>query len=330
MTVLADLLTDTDIVLNSTVNNIYYVLSAPAVSIWTGAALLMVIFYGIMLLLGKLNEVTLYVTGIVIFKFLFVYALITSWGVFSIMLFNLFTNSSEAAGNIVLSATAGNTSNVTSSIDKFYTDSAEAAANIMDSASTFDLSAHFYGGFVYVGAFLVSGYSVFLIILSKIAVALLLALAPLFVLFALFQNTRGFFEGWLRQLLNYALIPLFIYTLLAFILQLSTNAINDLVASAGTGGGNAGVVMPYVLVCLICFLLMTQIMNIVSGITGGFALSSGGTYASMLTKPYKMAAGLNYRKKNERMQRRMIKAQENSNRTQSPAPVTTPTPKAGA
>ena len=51
-------------------------------------------------------------------------------------------------------------------------------------------------------------YSTFLLILSKLAIALLLAVAPLILLLLIFDNTRGFFEGWLRQLANYALIPL--------------------------------------------------------------------------------------------------------------------------
>jgi type IV secretion system protein VirB6 len=47
-----------------------------------------------------------------------------------------------------------------------------------------------------------------LIILSKLMLGLLLALGPLFVGLLLFEQTKGFFEGWLRTSLGFALVPL--------------------------------------------------------------------------------------------------------------------------
>src|SRR5205823_826817 len=51
-------------------------------------------------------------------------------------------------------------------------------------------------------------YTMFLIALSSIALAVLLALGPLFVSLLLFEGTRRFFEAWLAQLANYALITI--------------------------------------------------------------------------------------------------------------------------
>jgi type IV secretion system protein VirB6 len=47
-----------------------------------------------------------------------------------------------------------------------------------------------------------------LIILSKLMLGLLLAIGPLFVGLLLFDQTKGFFEGWLRTSLGFALVPL--------------------------------------------------------------------------------------------------------------------------
>jgi type IV secretion system protein VirB6 len=47
-----------------------------------------------------------------------------------------------------------------------------------------------------------------LLILAKLMLGLLLAIGPLFVGLLLFETTKGFFEGWLRTALGFALVPL--------------------------------------------------------------------------------------------------------------------------
>jgi type IV secretion system protein VirB6 len=47
-----------------------------------------------------------------------------------------------------------------------------------------------------------------LLILAKLMLGLLLAIGPLFVGLLLFDSTKGFFEGWLRTSLGFALVPL--------------------------------------------------------------------------------------------------------------------------
>ena len=44
---------------------------------------------------------------------------------------------------------------------------------------------------------------------SKIALLLLIALGPIFVVMALFNSTRGLFVGWLKGLVFLGLTPLF-------------------------------------------------------------------------------------------------------------------------
>jgi type IV secretion system protein VirB6 len=49
-----------------------------------------------------------------------------------------------------------------------------------------------------------------LMLVLKIVLAVLLALGPLFIVFALFDGTRGLFEGWLKTAAAFALAPLLI------------------------------------------------------------------------------------------------------------------------
>ena len=49
-------------------------------------------------------------------------------------------------------------------------------------------------------------YTLFLMSLARVALAVLLAIGPLFIVLLLFDGTRRFFEAWVAQLANYALV----------------------------------------------------------------------------------------------------------------------------
>ena len=64
-------------------------------------------------------------------------------------------------------------------------------------------------GLMWLGAVLLLLGTVGILATSKIALALLVAIGPAFVVMALFNGTRGLFTGWLKGLVMLALVPLF-------------------------------------------------------------------------------------------------------------------------
>jgi type IV secretion system protein VirB6 len=77
------------------------------------------------------------------------------------------------------------------------------------SGDTKDISAFSPPGMMWMGAMLLLLGTVGLLVTSRIALALLLAVGPIFVVLALFEGTRGLFTGWLKGLTMMALAPLF-------------------------------------------------------------------------------------------------------------------------
>ena len=120
----------------------------------------------------------------------------------------------------------------------------------------------------------------FLIALSSIALAVLLALGPLFVSLLLFEGTRRFFEAWLAQLANYALITILTVLAAALLLQ----AVESFAAqTAGRGIAITTVdALNMVLIAMLVFLLMRQVMPIAAALAGGVALSSFGTVSRLV------------------------------------------------
>ena len=115
-------------------------------------------------------------------------------------------------------------------------------------------------------------YTMFLIALSSIALAVLLALGPLFMTLLLFEGTRRFFEAWLAQLANYALITVLTVLTAALLLQV----VASYAAQTAARGSAIMTVdaLNMVLIAVLVFLLMRQVMPIAAALAGGMALSS--------------------------------------------------------
>jgi len=55
-------------------------------------------------------------------------------------------------------------------------------------------------------AIIATGYAAFLFALSKMALAIILAVGPIFVLLTMFEPTKRFFDAWIGQALNYVFL----------------------------------------------------------------------------------------------------------------------------
>jgi type IV secretion system protein VirB6 len=63
---------------------------------------------------------------------------------------------------------------------------------------------------MWLGALLLLLGTVGVLVTARIALAVLMAVGPVFVVFALFNGTRGLFVGWLRGMVMTSLVPLFV------------------------------------------------------------------------------------------------------------------------
>src|ERR1700723_193953 len=117
-------------------------------------------------------------------------------------------------------------------------------------------------------------YAMFLIALSSIALAVLLALGPLFIALLFFDATRRFFTAWIAQLANYALITILTVMVAALLLKIVQSYAAQ-TAARGTAILTVDA-LNMMLVALLVFLVLRQVMPIASGLAGGASLSSLG------------------------------------------------------
>jgi type IV secretion system protein VirB6 len=117
-------------------------------------------------------------------------------------------------------------------------------------------------------------YAMFLIALSTIALAVLLALGPLFIGSLFFDASKRFFAAWIAQLANYALITVLTVMVAALLLRVVQSY------AAQTAARGAAIltvdVLHMMLMAVLVFLILRQVMPIASGLAGGASLNSFG------------------------------------------------------
>jgi type IV secretion system protein VirB6 len=153
-----------------------------------------------------------------------------------------------------------------------------------------DFGYYVAGAVVWVLMGLLCVYAMFLIALSAIALAVLLALGPLFLALLLFDGTRRFFEAWMAQLANYALITVLTVLVAALLLQVVESYAEQ---TAARGAAIVTVdALNMVLVAVLVFLLLRQVMPIASALAGGIALNSFGTVSRFVSWGLRRGTGV--------------------------------------
>jgi type IV secretion system protein VirB6 len=160
-------------------------------------------------------------------------------------------------------------------IDTIWESGGTVAGNLWDKGGVFtDLGFNLAGAIVYCLVGMLCVYAMFLIALSSIALAVLLALGPLFVALLLFDATRRFFSAWVSQLANYALITVLTVMVAALLLHIVQSYAAQ-TAARGTAILTVDA-LNMVLVAVLVFLVLRQVMPIASGLVGGSSLHSQG------------------------------------------------------
>lgn len=168
-------------------------------------------------------------------------------------------------------------------VDQIILSGGDAATLLIEKGGIFngDFAYYLAGLATYVIVDLTAIYTIFLLTLSRIALSILLAIGPLFIVLLLFESTKRFFESWLAQLTNYAFIT--ILTVLAAALMMRIVVV---AAQQAASVGGAIEVVHAVRVCMaagLTFLVMRQVMPMAAGLASGLALSTFGLVSQGVT-----------------------------------------------
>ena len=121
----------------------------------------------------------------------------------------------------------------------------------------------------------VIAFTSFQIVLTKIAMAILIAVGPLFILGLLFEGTKKFFESWAGQVVTYALTSALVIAGVRLLFGMFDDVTNQLAGLDAADIGLASLVS-VILIGVINVLVILQLPSIAAGLAGGVALQSLG------------------------------------------------------
>jgi type IV secretion system protein VirB6 len=160
-----------------------------------------------------------------------------------------------------------------------------------------DFGMYLIACFVWVMTILVTAYACFLIVLAKIALSLVISLGPLFIFSLLFQPTGTFFNSWIQQLANYALLTVLAIMANVFVMDLFVDAADQ--ARGVNRMAEIDRLFPFFVTGGVSLLVLAQIPSIAAGLAGGISLSSYGVGRlgfAVLSRPFRDVAGATYNK----------------------------------
>jgi type IV secretion system protein VirB6 len=133
---------------------------------------------------------------------------VTSWVAYQSVVWNLAVGApDEIAGTLLGTRGASATMLFAQRLDGLFT-AVTDAANQIAAAGPSDEKLASPANMLWVSSLILLLGTVGILVVCRIALAALLILGPVFIVMALFENTRGLFEGWLKSVVMFALVPL--------------------------------------------------------------------------------------------------------------------------
>jgi type IV secretion system protein VirB6 len=192
---------------------------------------------------------------------------------------------------VQLAAQLAGAANPIATVDALWDRGGTVAAFLWEKGGVFNGDVGYYlaAAIVYVLMGAVCVYTLFLMALARVALAVLLAIGPLFIVLLLFDGTKRFFEAWVAQLANYALVGV-LAVLVASLLMTVVEAYA--VQTAAKGAAILTVdALDMLLVSGLVLLILRQVMPIAARLAGGVALASHGVMGAAASRGLGAARG---------------------------------------
>ena len=148
-----------------------------------------------------------------------------------------------------------------------------------------DMFEWFIGIMVLGSGILLCAYAAFLLILSKIGLALLLAVGPIFIVLAIFTATQRFFDSWCGQTIHFIFLIILTSGMIKLFLSLiSTYLVGNVCTAGNLASPNIASALPVIVYCAIGLLVFWQVPSISSALGGGIGISSLGAVRTLMAR----------------------------------------------
>jgi len=229
---------------------------------------LYVAFFAINLLLGRASLGVRSLTPRMMTLGL-VLTFVTSWIAYSSVVWNLAIGGPDQIATIITGSEGSATQVFAQKIDVVFQALQQASPGQAAGAQgANDISAFSPEGMMWLGAMLLLLGTVGILVTARIALAVLVAIGPVFVVMALFSGTRGLFAGWLKGLVMLALVPLFAVLGGSVMLELAVPVLAALVRTPGQIDPQPA--MAFFLIGAVHMALMVMVLKVTGTMVSGW------------------------------------------------------------
>jgi type IV secretion system protein VirB6 len=190
----------------------------------------------------------------------------TSWIAYQSVVWNLAVGAPDRIAGILMGSDGSATQIFAAKIDVVMTALMDATGDQADAAAaTFSPP-----GLMWLGGTLLLLGTVGVLATSKIALAILLGLGPVFVVMALFTSTRGLFVGWLKGVVMLAIAPLFAVLGGSLMLELAVPVLRGLAQTPGQIDARAA--MAFFMIGAVHVALMVLVLKVAGTMVAGWTV----------------------------------------------------------
>ena len=233
-----------------------------------------VLFYGVQLFLGTSRLSVAEVIGRLT-RVLMIFIIVTSWSNFNSLVYAWITTVPEDAGRAILAASATGVTHPTNGLSQIWKTANVAAAAFSEQAGYLSVLPALIGLVIMVCAGLFVAVALGILVLAKVVLWVLLGTAPIFISCFFFDATRSYAMGWLNQSLLYAIIPLFVYVIAAFLIAAMEPELTKIDQISGDRELALSDLAAFVMLCLAGSFVLIQVQSLAQGIAGGLAIPIG-------------------------------------------------------
>lgn len=192
-----------------------------------------------------------------------VLTLATSWVAYQNVVWNLAVGGPDEIAGVLMGTQGSATQMFADRIDIVFAAIAEigsAGANNGQAVAAASAGSVNPGSLMWLSALLLMLGTVGVLVTARIALAVLLATGPVFVVMALFGGTRGLFAGWVRGVVMTGVTPLFTVLGGSFMLELAVPIISALRSADGQVDGRAA--MAFFLIAAVHVALIGMMLKV--------------------------------------------------------------------
>lgn len=233
-----------------------------------------VLFYGLQLFMGTSRLSVGEIIGRLV-RVLIILIVVTSWANFNLLFYDWITRVPEAAGRAILAASATGVTEPTNGLSHIWRTANVAAAAFSEQAGYFSVLPALIGMIIMVFAGLFVAIALGILVLAKVVLWVLLGTAPIFIACMLFNATRNYAIGWLNQSLLYAIIPLFVYVIAAFLIAAMEPELTKIDDISGNRELRLSDFAAFIMLCMAGSFVLLQIQSLAQGIVGALATPVG-------------------------------------------------------